>query len=236
MRGKESAMRVVEVQLSCRAAWPSQNVKTFWKNHYICKTYLLGQIKDMVRDTRKIVQALNYIACSQLGHTVNCMKAYKLLWLADRYHLRHYGRTISGDVYYALPHGPVPMDAMNVVEGKPTNLADGSEGVTYIRKCKRYNITSLVAPKMDVFSVSDKEALDCVIEAYGKKTWTELSDFSHTFPEWKEYESKLGNPYLKKGYPIDMILFFENRPKEDAIFREPKELLELSKELYLESA
>ena len=152
------------------------------------------------------------------------------------YHLRHYGRTISGDVYYALPHGPVPMDAMNVVEGKPTNLADGSEGVTYIRKCKRYNITSLAAPKMDVFSVSDKEALDCVIETYGKKTWTELSDFSHTFPEWKEYESKLGNPYLKKGYPIDMILFFENRPKEDAIFREPKELLELSKELYLESA
>ena len=116
--------------MSCRAAWPSQNVKNFGKNHYICKTYLLGQIKDMVRDTRKIVQALNYIACSQLGHTVNCMKAYKLLWLADRYHLRHYGRTISGDVYYALPHGPVPMDAMNVVEGKPTNLADGSEGVT----------------------------------------------------------------------------------------------------------
>lgn len=125
-------MRVVEVQLSCRAAWPSQNVKTFGKNHNICKTYLLGQIKDMVRDTRKIVQALNYIACSQLGHTVNCMKAYKLLWLADRYHLRHYGRTISGDVYYALPHGPVPMDAMNVVEGKPTNLADGSEGVTIL--------------------------------------------------------------------------------------------------------
>ncbi len=51
----------------------------------------------MVKDTRKIVQALNYIACSQVGGVANCMKAYKLLWLADIYHLRQYGRTVSGD-------------------------------------------------------------------------------------------------------------------------------------------
>ncbi len=189
----------------------------------------------MVRDTRKIVQALNYIACSQYGHTINSMKAYKLLWLADRYHLRHYGRTISGDTYYALPHGPVPMDAMNVVEGKQTFLHDGTESASYIRKSKRYNITSLSAPRMEVFSASDIEALDLVIAAYGKKTWNELSDFSHTFPEWKQYESFLVNPYLKKGYKIDMTLFFENRKKEDPLFHDSKELLELSKELYLES-
>ena len=190
----------------------------------------------MVRDTRKIVQALNYIACSQLGHTINSMKAYKLLWLADRYHLRHYGRTISGDEYYALPHGPVPMDAMNIVEGKKTRLTDGTEGVSYLRKSKRYNITSIAAPRMEVFSVSDIEALDLVLETYGKKTWSELSDFSHTFPEWKMYEPQLENPYLKKGYKIDMNLFFENGKKVDPLFRESKELLELSKELFLESA
>ena len=186
----------------------------------------------MVRDTRKIIQALNYIACSQLGHTVNSMKAYKLLWLADRYHLRHYGRTISGDEYYALPHGPVPMNAMNIVEGKPTLLKDGSNGISYIRKSKRYNFTSLLPPRMEVFSTSDKEALDLVLAEYGKKTWWELSDLSHTFPEWKEYETKLDNPYSKNGYKIDMNLFFKNRNREKGIFTEPHELLALSKELY----
>jgi len=189
----------------------------------------------MVRDTRKIVQALNYLACSQLGHTINSMKAYKLLWLADRYHLRHYGRTVSGDEYYALPHGPVPMDARNIVEGKPTRLADGTGGVAYIRKSKRYNITSLEAPRMGVFSVSDVEALNLVIEKYGKMSWYDLSDLSHTFPEWKEYEQRLQNPYSKNGYKIDMRLFFENRKKEDSIFRDSKELLELSKAIYSES-
>ena len=186
----------------------------------------------MVRDTRKIVQALNYLACSQLGKTINCMKAYKLLWLADRYHLRHYGRTISGDEYYALPHGPVPLDAMNVVEGKPTRLMDGSDGVSYIRKSKKYNIVSLREPRLDVFSVSDIEALDIILKEYGKMAWWDLSDMSHSFPEWTQYEALLNNPYSKKGYKIDPNLFFENREDENGVFSEPQELLDLTKELF----
>lgn len=190
----------------------------------------------MARDTRKIVQALNYIACSQLGNTINSMKAYKLLWLADRYHLRHYGRTVSGDVYYALPHGPVPMDAMNIVEGKPTTLADGTDGIQYIRKSKKYNITSVKEPRMEVFSQSDIEALDKILNVYGEMKWWELSDLSHEFPEWMEYESSLSNPYSKNGYKIDMNLFFKNRKKENGLFADSKELLELSKEIYSELA
>jgi hypothetical protein len=50
------------------------------------------------------------------------MKAYKLLWLADRYHLRQYGRTITGDTYFALPLGLIPSDAKNILEKKETNL------------------------------------------------------------------------------------------------------------------
>ena len=97
---------------------------------------------------------------------------------------------------------------------------------------KRYNITSLIPPRMEVFSTSDIEALDAVIKAYGDKSWWELSDLSHTFPEWAEYEDKLINPYSKNGYKIDMNLFFKNRNKEKGLFTESRELLELSKELY----
>ena len=73
-----------------------------------------------MKTTRKIIQALAYIVYQQPDHKVNSMKAYKLLWLADRYHLRQTGRTITGDVFYALPHGVVPSDAKNVVEHQPT--------------------------------------------------------------------------------------------------------------------
>ena len=63
---------------------------------------------DMERTTKKIIQALAYIAYQQADHKINSMKAYKLLWLADRYHLRQFGRTITGDTFFALPHGVVP--------------------------------------------------------------------------------------------------------------------------------
>ena len=85
-----------------------------------------------MKTTKKIIQALAYIAYQQPDHKVNNMKAYKLLWLADRYHLRQTGRTITGDVFYALPHGVVPSDAKNIVENQPTHIRNDEE------YCNRY--------------------------------------------------------------------------------------------------
>ena len=76
----------------------------------------------MVMDTRKIVQALAYLASKEDDKVMDNMKAYKLLWLADRYHLRQTGRTITGDAYYALPHGIVPSDAKNLLDGAKTKM------------------------------------------------------------------------------------------------------------------
>ena len=186
----------------------------------------------MVKDTRKIVQALNYIACSQVGGIVNCMKAYKLLWLADRYHLRQYGRTVSGDEYHALPHGPVPSDAMSIIEGGCTKLTPYYPKDAYVQRKSRYSFASVQKPDLDVFSESDREALNLILEKYGKMSPQELSEFSHSFPEWKAYEHMIADPALKNGYKIDMDLFFENREVEDDVFNDSPELLALTKELY----
>jgi len=35
------------------------------------------------------------------------IKIIKLVYLANKYHLAKYGRTITGDDYYAIEHGPV---------------------------------------------------------------------------------------------------------------------------------
>ena len=51
----------------------------------------------MAKDVKKIVQALTYLANAQQDKGLDNMKAYKLLWLADRYQLRQCGRTITVD-------------------------------------------------------------------------------------------------------------------------------------------
>lgn len=54
---------------------------------------------------RKITQALNYLATKNPDKKINKLKAIKLVWIADRYHLRKYGRPITWDTYEAMPLG-----------------------------------------------------------------------------------------------------------------------------------
>lgn len=187
--------------------------------------------KEGMKDTRKIVQALTYFASKQEGHELDNMKAYKLLWLADRRHLRLYGRSISNDTYYAMPFGPVPSDAKQLLENHATRLVnDEAYKNGYIQTLgKKYK--AIQEPDMRVFSASDREVLDGVIHSFNGLSTKELSDFSHTFPEWRKYQPLIDGKETKKSYPIDVDLFFE--PSETStFFDESQEILTLTKELY----
>ena len=187
--------------------------------------------KEGMKDTRKIVQALTYFASKQENHELDNMKAYKLLWLADRRHLRLYGRSISNDTYYAMPFGPVPSDAKQLLENHATRLVnDEAYKNGYIQTLgKKYK--AIQEPDMRVFSASDREVLDGVIHSFNGLSAKELSDFSHTFPEWRKYQPLIDGKETKKSYPIDVDLFFE--PSETStFFDESQEILTLTKELY----
>src|SRR5450755_3821683 len=64
---------------------------------------------------RKVAQALNYFA-RQDGGSINKLKALKLLFFADRYHLRKFGRPVSECAYFAMQHGPVASEAKHIAE------------------------------------------------------------------------------------------------------------------------
>ncbi len=186
----------------------------------------------MMRDTRKIIQALTYLAAKEDDKVMDNMKAYKLLWLADRYHLRQTGRTITGDAYYAMPFGIVPSDTKSVLEGVKTKMRN-PKGYKekYIASKNGHQYMVLHEPDMKVFSDSDQEALDKVYAAYGHLNAMELSELSHHFPEWTFYSSLLSDKKQKNSYRIDLDHFFEDGP-EGEFFNESREILELTRELY----
>ena len=186
--------------------------------------------------TKKIIQALAYIAYQQPGHKVNSMKAYKLLWLADRYHLRQFGRTITGDVFFALPHGVVPSDAKNVVEHQITHIPTDEEyRDKYIRRLGKYSYQAITEPDIMVFSDSDQEALDKILQAYGTLDQYKLEELSHKFPEWLAYKAKLEAEGTPKAYKIDFDYFFDEA-KEDksGLFADDPEKIALIKEYFHE--
>ena len=187
----------------------------------------------MQTDIRKIIQALTYLANYQPDKMLDNMKAYKLLWLADRYHLRQTGRTITGDAYYAMPFGIVPSDAKCLLENAKTKLKEpkGYKNKYLILGNHRYK--AIAEPDLKEFSVSDREALDKVLKAYNKYDALQLSDISHKFPEWTFYKEMLENKDAKNSYKIDLDHFFEDAPEEERLlFNDSTELLELTQELY----
>ncbi|MBQ6911768.1 MAG: SocA family protein [Bacteroidales bacterium] len=186
----------------------------------------------MIKDTKKIIQALTYLACKEDDKVMDNMKAYKLLWLADRYHLRQTGMTITGDAYYAMPHGIVPSDAKCILEKEKTKLRN-PKGYKerYIDNKGPHSFMALADADLKVFSESDLEALDKVYETYGQMSAMELSEMSHNFPEWTFYSNLLADKELKNSYRIDLDHFFENGP-EGKFFNESPEMLELTQELY----
>ena len=199
---------------------------------YLQEGTCLMKIDDM--DTRKIVQALAFFAFRQPEHRLDNMKAYKLLWLADRFQLRQSGRFLSGDRYFAMPLGPVPSDAKNILECKATRL-DNDEG--YVADYLELGDKNFVAkkdPDLRVFSISDRDVLVRVLELFGNKSATDLSKMSHDFPEWLAYKMRLEDKNCQNSYPIDIDLFFENAeiPEAKGFFDDDPEALGLARDLY----
>ena len=186
-------------------------------------------------DTQKIIQTLVYLASKQPNKQINKMKAYKLMWLVDRYHLRQYGRTVTGDAYYALPHGVVPTDAKHLLEDRLTRLTSNRDMLeSYIRVDDEYVYSAIAEPNMDVFSDSDIEAMNKILDAFGGMNQYQLSDLSHQFPEWLQYEPLLVAEDSKNSYKIDLDLFFENKDEASNLFVDPEELLSLTKQVFHE--
>lgn len=140
---------------------------------------------------KKATQVLNYFAIKGGGH-INKMKALKLTYFADRYHLRKYGRPITNDEYFAMTYGPVASGVKDIAEMSDFLSPDEREyACKFIEVKNRYYLFSKKPYDKNVFSESDIEALLFVWDKFSYKEEFELVNISHQYPEWKKHEKSL---------------------------------------------
>lgn len=139
---------------------------------------------------RKTTQALNFFA-RRSGGRINKMKALKLLYFADRFHLRKYGRPITNDMYFAMSFGPVASGAKDLAEGSDFRPAVEKAYAGQFLNPSHYEVASLAELDRDVFSETDLEALAFAWERFGEKDEFVLADLTHFYPEWKKHEAAL---------------------------------------------
>nr|WP_254873277.1 Panacea domain-containing protein [Marinitoga sp. 1138] len=151
------------------------------------------------------------------------MKAIKLLYFAERYHIRKYGRPIFWDKYVAMRFGPVQSNVYDLIKTQDYPF-DDEENIAYFHEIidikkdklnKIYDISLKNENKINskVFSKTDIEAFEFSWNTFGKFDEFELADISHIYPEWSKYE-ELINQKIKKSEKMNMIDFFENPSKE----------------------
>ena len=140
---------------------------------------------------KKATQILNYFAIKE-GGKINKMKALKLIFLADRYHLRKYGRPITNDDYFAMQLGPVASGVKDIAENSDfldENVKEYSS--QFLELKNRYDLISKHPLEEDVFSASDLEVLSFIWDKFGYLAVFELSHVTHQYPEWKKHQETL---------------------------------------------
>lgn len=162
-------------------------------------------------DSNKATQLLNYFAI-QNGGTISKYKALKLVFFADRYHLRKYGRPITGDEYYAMKNGPVPSGTKDIAE-----MADDYRKDVVIAYAARFisalfpvrSLKSIKAVDFNELSDSDREALDFAWSKFGHCDDRAIVAKTHDYPEWKKHASAL---QAGKRARMDLLDFLEDPP------------------------
>ena len=162
------------------------------------------------------------------------MKVIKLLWIADRYHLRKYGRTVTGDEYLAMNYGPVASTTRDLIEKTEfLNLEEVKYSEQYIEPVGKYEVQSKKKPDLQYLAETDKEALNFSISKFGSLDQFELKDISHRYPEWKKVADKFpdGKPIREE---MSLLDFFDN-PNDgmDDKFKIDQDVLQVSKDIVI---
>lgn len=181
---------------------------------------------------KKIVQVINYFARKMSDGTISKLDMLKLVFLADRYHMRKFGTMITKDTYWAMDLGPVPSSTKKIAE----------HNFRGFEQIKDYSDNFLVTKDKDhvsskrpfdraEFCNSEMEALDRALDVFLQED--DIVKYTHRFPEWKKFQNSLRKG--SKREKMDLLDFFSPFRGKDYC-NISNEHLKLSKEIFEEES
>lgn len=189
----------------------------------------------MKADYKKATQVINYIINIFPEKKINDLTVVKLVWIADRYHLRKYGRPVLNDQYVAMKNGPVASLVKDLID-KSSFLTNEEKKYAeeYLGNLNTRIVKSIKDVDLSVFSKTDLEAMDFAISNFSTYLSPALVKMSHEYPEWKKHQEQLDGGL--RQVCMDYSDFFENPESiKNDLFATDATLLEINKEAFEES-
>lgn len=132
----------------------------------------------------------------------------RLLYLADRDAVLRWGRPITFDWYFSLPHGPVLSFTLDRINDERDPDAP-SYWHRFISERQGNEVSLLQDAPGDALSAAEQNLLRETFDRFGKMSQWQLRDFSHRLPEGRDPQGS--------RLPIEIrdILLAEGRSLED---------------------
>lgn len=150
----------------------------------------------MLLNRKKYQNAVLYL-CRKLGGEVRGKKKLaKLLYFVDFDLYEKRQKPLTGDVYRALPMGPIPsaLDEITITMKKKKLLS-----IENIREHTGYNATEvyrcLKEPDVSAFDKEEKKMLDRIAMKYGHLNGKQLEELSHAEAPYIGTELRREIPY-----------------------------------------
>jgi hypothetical protein len=139
----------------------------------------MGNTIHFKLNPHKALEVIIWIANRDKNKGIDLYKLVKSILFADVYHLNNYGRTMYGDVYLAMDHGPVPGHAYEIIKKEPIAVMELDE-VPIIKRGKAIKAARL--PRLELLSKSDIEALNYGWSMCKNKSFAELKKAADVLP------------------------------------------------------
>lgn len=159
------------------------------------------------------------------------LKLVKLIYLADKYHLIRFGRTITNDDYYAMRCGPVGSTVLDVLKLGSKSNATGIELASKLIEQADSNSFKIKGSdyKIRTLSESDLEAIDFIAKEFGKWSSQNLINYAHRYPEWKKHEMTLSKGFARRQIIPTFELLSILSPTD--VLAMPEEHIKVSEEI-----
>jgi hypothetical protein len=145
----------------------------------------LGSRPKQRPDDDKLRELVLHIALQSEGDAYfGAVKLNKLLFFGDFLFYRRYGRSITGQEYQALEHGPAPRRLAPLIREMEKGKAIAiRENRLSGRAQKR--VLALREPLLGSFKPEEIAFVDSLIRRCWDKSAMEMSDISHLFAGWR---------------------------------------------------
>lgn len=184
----------------------------------------------MYVDIEKITQVISYLLQHTSEKTMNYTKVLKLVFFADKLHLRLYGNLITNDTYCAMKYWPVASHTYDIIKN-PEDIDFQWKKIPF-SKINNYDIKlDSNIDEFDMLSETEKKILDLILKTFWNENWKDLVEDTHKYKEWADVYNE-----QNQRAKMDITKFFENSVWQNEIFNDSDENLEIVKNLYLERA